>query len=210
MKKIILALAAVVLAAGAAQAGLASDEPAEFSVQGQYWFPGEGDFDLVGSAYGVQASWREWVAFPFGVGFNVGIAQWNVDAHSNPYKWRSISDYDGDVTLIPIGLSLAYGLIDWNDWDVNLETGLQYVFVDSGVDCRSSDDGARHDIDIDNAVWWTVGAEFDYQITEGVYVVGGAGFQTDVVRAESDYDLGELRDTRFQAFYGKLGMKFLF
>lgn len=210
MKKTLLAVLAALAMAGAVQAGLVSDEPGEFAVQGQYWFPGEGDFNLFDAAYGAQVSWREWVAFPFGMTLSAGVAQWQADSGATAYKFRYLDDFDGDVTLIPLGLSLVYCPIDWNNWDLILETGLHYVLVDSSVDCRNKNDGTRHEIDMDNAIWWTTGAEFDYQFAEGAFFVCGAGVQVDVLKAESEYDLGELRDTRFQAFYAKAGLKFLF
>ena len=210
MKKTIAAVLAVLAMAGAVQAGVFSEEPGEFAVQGQYWFPGEGDFDLFDAAYGAQLSWREWFAFPFGAQLSVGIAQWQADSGADAYKYKNVDDFDGDVTLIPIGLSLTYCLIDWNNWAVNLDTGLHYVFVDSSVDCRDKTDGTRHDIDMDDAIWWTVGGEVDYQFAEGALFTLGAGFQTDVMKAESEYDLGDLRDTRFQTFFARAGLKFLF
>lgn len=208
MKKAIWMALAVLAAAGSAQAGLVSDEPAEVSVQAQVWFPGEGDFNLFEDSFGGKVNWREWVAFPFGLGLQVGFSQWGTDTHSNPYKYGGLHDFDGDVTLVPVGLTLAYCPIDWNNWDVILETGLHYVFVSSDATCRV-EDGSRQDLDMDNAVWWTVGAEFDYQIAEGVFLVGGAGVQVDVLKSETTCNGADLRDTRFQAFYGTLGAKFL-
>ncbi|MBR6021813.1 MAG: hypothetical protein IK066_05275 [Kiritimatiellae bacterium] len=209
MKKTILAVAAVAaLAAATAPAGLISDEPAEVSAQAQVWLPGEGDFNLFEVSPGVQVSWREWVSFPFGLGLQVGVGTWGTDSGSDPYKYKGLNDFRGDVTVVPVGLTLAYCPIDWNNWDVILETGLHYVFVSSDADCRV-EDGTRHDLEMDNAVWWTVGAEFDYQLAEGVYIVGGAGVQVDVVGSDTECNGADLRDTRFQSFYGKLGAKFL-
>lgn len=208
MKKAMWMAMAMLVAAGTAQAGLVSDEPTEVSVQAQAWFPGEGDFNLFDDSFGFKVNWREWVSFPFGLGIQAGMGNWGTDAHSNPYKYGGLHDFGGDVTLVPVGLTLAYCPIDWNNWDVILETGLHYVFVSSDATCRV-EDGSRHDLDMDNAIWWTVGAEFDYQVAEGVFVVGGAGVQVDVMRSETECNGADLRDTRFQAFYASLGAKFL-
>ena len=201
-----LALVAMV-AAGAAQA--ADNEPLELGARAQVWFPGEGDFNLFEPSVGAVVTLRDWFAFPWGVTLDAGIAQWRTDSDSNPYKYKGLNDFDGDVTVIPVGLSLNYCLIDWNDWDVNLSTGLKYVFVDSDADCHSDADGKRHGIDMDNAIWWTVEAEFDYQVFEGGFLTCGGGFQTDVMRSDTKCNGAELRDSRFQGFFANLGFKFL-
>ena len=207
MKKWFAIALVAMVAAGAAQA--ADNEPLELGARGQVWFPGEGDFNLFEPGYGAMFTLRDWFAFPFGVTFNAGIAQWGADSDSNPYKYKGLNDFDGDVTLIPVGASLTYCLIDWNDWDINLETGLHYVFVNSDVDCRSDADGQRHDIDMDDGIWWTVGAEFDYQLFEGGFLTVGGGFQSDVLRSDTECNGDKLRDSRFQGFFANAGFKFL-
>jgi hypothetical protein len=215
MKKAILFVFAAVVGAGAAFGGILSDDPGELTVSGQYWFPGAGDTDLFDSGMGATVSYREWFSFPWGVGVNLGLAQWQVDSGSRAFKYDMLTDYDGDALLIPLGLSLYFNAIDWDNWNLVLDTGLQYVFVDSNVSVynnEATDLGVkgRQDVDIGGAVLWNIGAEYEYMVSENIYVLGGLGFQTDMVNGDTDYAGGHLRDASFAGFYARLGAKLLF
>lgn len=212
MKKAILMVCAALVGVGAAFGGMISEDPGELTVQGQYWFPGDGDFDLFENAFGAVVSYREWFSFPWGVGVSLGLAQWQVDDGSNAYKYRALQDYDGDALLIPLGASVCFNVIDWDNWNLVVETGLQYVFVDSSVSVFNSEEGVqrRQDVDIDNALLWNIGADYEYMVGENLYVLGGIGYQTDVMKADTEYAGRSTRDTSFRGAYLRLGAKFLF
>lgn len=212
MKKAFLMVCAALVCAGAAFGGLVSEDPGELTVAGQYWFPGDGDFDLFENAFGAVVSYREWFSFPWGAGVSLGLSQWQVDEGSNAYKYRALTDYDGDALVVPLGASLYFNVIDWDNWNLILETGLQYAFVDSSVSVFNSEEGVqrRQDVDIDNALLWNIGAEYEYMVSEDLYVLGGLGYQLSVVEGDSDYAGGDLRDTSLQGLSLRLGAKFLF
>ena len=212
MKKAVLFACVVLLGVGAAFGGLLSEDPGELTVAGQYWFPGMGDMDVFESGYGASVSYREWFSFPWGVGVNFGVAQWQVDNDSRAFKYDQLTDYDGDALLIPFGASLCFNLIDWDNWNLILETGLQYAFVESSVDLYNdgSDAKERQDVDVGNAVLWNAGIEYEYMVSENVYVLGGLGLQTDVMSGDTEYAGRSVRDVSFSGFYARLGAKFLF
>ena len=212
MKKIlVLALAALFAATGAASAGLLnSEEPGEISVAGYYLFPGDGDFDIFGSAAGVQASYREWFRFPWGVGINAGWGIYNVDKNASSYKYDALGKFKGECNVIPLGASLYFNVIDWDNWNLLLGTGLQFLIVNSDVSTWNSAANKRQDIDIGNALLWNLEAEYEYMLSEKLYILGGVGYQVDVVRADTDYAGGDLRDTSFRGLFLRLGLKFLF
>lgn len=216
MKKAVLFSCVALLGVGAAFGGLVSEDPGELTVAGQYWFPGTGDIDLFESGYGASVSYREWFSFPWGAGVNVGVAQWQVDNSSRAFKYAQLTDYDGDALLIPFGASLYFNLIDWDNWNVILDTGLQYVFVDSSVTVFNTEENVpeevqgEQDVDIDGAILWNLGAEYEYMVSENVYVLGGLGFQTDVMSGDTEYAGRSVRDVSFSGFYARLGAKFLF
>lgn len=212
MKKAILAACVVLLGAGAAFGGLFSDDPGEVSVNGLYWFPGAGQFDLFESGYGAQVSYREWFSFPWGAGVNIGVSQWQVNSDSHAYKYDQLTDYDGDALLIPFGASLYFNLVDWDNWNVIIEGGLQYVLVDSSVTVFNNEEGVQkdQDVDIGDAVVANLGAEYEYMVSENVYVAGGIGYQMDVVSGDTKYYGRNARDTDFRGIYARLGAKFLF
>lgn len=212
MKKAVLFACVAWLGVGAAFGGLLSEDPGELTVAGQYWFPGMGDMDVFESGYGASVSYREWFSFPWGVGVNLGVAQWQVDNASRDFKYDQLTDYDGDALLIPFGASLYFNLIDWDNWNLILDTGFQYVFVDSNMTVYNNEETAKEtqDVDIDGAILWNLGAEYEYMVSENVYLLGGLGLQTDVMSGKTEYDGRSVRDVSLSGFYARLGAKFLF
>ncbi len=208
IKKIaFFALAAAFLAAPAF-AGITGDKEGELSVHGQYFFPGDGDFDLFKSGLGAEVSYREWFAFPWGLGVSAGFANWTSDEDANPFKFKEFSDFDGDVTTIPLGIHLFFSIIDWEDWNLNFRTGLRYVIVDSDVDFFYN--GTRHDVDLDNSVLWDLALELDVALSEQTYLAVSGGFQTDAMKSEASCDFDHnLRDGSFEAFFATAGIKIL-
>jgi hypothetical protein len=212
MKKAILFGCALLLCGSAAFGGLLSEDPGELSVAGQWFFPGMGDTDLFEQGYGATVSYREWFSFPWGVGVSLGLSQWQVDSSSHAFKYDKLTRYDGDALLIPLGATLYFNVIDWDNWNVILGTGLQYAFVDSNVSVFNSeaDVMARQDVDMGGTLLWNAGCDYEYMVTENAYVVGGVGLQLDLVGADTEYARGDLRDASFAGFYLNLGAKFLF
>ena len=215
MKKAVLFSCVAWLGVGAAFGGLLSEDPGELTVAGQYWLPAR-DFHLFDSGYGAQVSYREWFSFPWGAGVNLGIAQWQVDPNSHAFKYDQLTDYDGDALFIPVGLSLYFNLIDWDNWNLILETGPQFVFVDSSVTVFNNETGVpeevqgKQDVDIGGAIWWILGAEYEYMVAENFYVQGGLGYQFDVMSGDTEYAGRSVRDATTSGAYFRLGAKFLF
>ena len=210
MKKAVCLVCAALLGAGAAFGGMFSEDPGELSVSGLVWIPGEGDADLFESGFGAGVSYREWFHFPWGAGINLGVAQWQVDEGASTFKYDELTEYQGDATLLPVGAALYFNVIDWDNWNLVAETGLQYVFVDSNVEVYHTGEGRWLDVDIEGSALWHFGLEFEYMLSEDLYVQVAAGYQTDVVPADTDYAYGSLRDTHLHGAYGRLGAKFLF
>ncbi|MGD9612596.1 MAG: hypothetical protein AB7V22_06800 [Kiritimatiellia bacterium] len=210
MKKAMVLACAALLGSGAAFGGLISDDPGELAVSGQAFLPDHADCDLFGVGFGAQVSYREWFRFPWGVGLNLGISQWQVDDASNAFKIEYVTDYDGEALVIPFGISLFFNAIDWDNWNVNLEMGLQYAFVESSVDAYNEDKAKRQDADVGGAVLWNLGAEYEYMVSENVYLTGGLGYQMDVMNEDTKFDGHVVRDVTFGGGYARLGAKFLF
>jgi hypothetical protein len=212
MKKILIpALAALFAVSGAASAGLLnSEEPGEVSVSGYYLFPGDGDFDTFKGAAGVQGAYREWFSFPWGLGVNAGWATYMADKNSTSYKVETLRDFKGECNVLPLGASLFFNVIDWDNWNLILGTGLEFLMVNSDMSARDSISGKRRDIDVGNALMWDIEAEYEYMLSEKMYILGGVGYQVDLVRAKTDCDDLDLRDTSFRGLFLRLGLKFLF
>jgi|LSQX01.3.fsa_nt_gb hypothetical protein len=208
MKKMMALLMALVVCTGAAWGGMFSEDPGELVVGGQLWFPGEGDDDLFDLGYGAQVSYREWFHFPWGVGLNLGVAQWDVDSSSTAYKHEPLTDYKGDALLVYAGPALYFSVVDWDNWSLVAETGVQFVYIDSDVSFVL--DGKRYSVDIDEAILWHIGLEYEYMLGENVYVLVGGGYQMDIMAADTKFAAGKLRDTHLHGGFARLGVKFLF
>jgi len=210
MKKAILLICALLMMTGAALGGVLTEEPGELHSSFQIWVPGDGDFDLFKSGYGLSIEYREWFSFPWGVGVSLGLDSWQVNSSSQAYKYDALVDYDGSALLIPLGASLYFNAIDWDNWNVVFGTGLQYLLVNSDVSLYSQEDNQRHDVDIDNAILWNIKAEYEYMIAENIYLLGGAGYQIDLMRADSSYSVYDARSTSFRGLFIRAGAKYLF
>ena len=214
MKKLFLAsLALLFVLAATSFGGILSDDEGELSVQGTFFLPDGGDFDLFKSGFGGEVSYREWVAFPWGLGLSLGYANWQTDKDSrHSYKIPNSSDFHGTVSTLPLGINAYFNIIDWDNWNVILKTGFSYVFVESDVDFYYN--GSRHDIDMDNAILWDIALEYDHTLTENLYLTLTGGFQTDLMKADSKFSdsIGRhnIHDTSFEAFFARAGLKFLF
>lgn len=208
MKKMVGLMMVGLLCAGAALGGVLSEDPGELAVSGLFWLPGEGDSDLFDAGYGASVSYREWFSFPWGVGLNLGVAQWQVDSGSDAYKYQKMTDYRGDATLLFIGPALYFNAIDWDTWSLNVETGFQFVYIDSNVEVKL--DGKNQKVDIDYDLLWHIGLEYEYMLAENVFLLAGGGYQVDLMPAETDYAAGSLRDTYLHGVFVRLGAKFLF
>lgn len=210
MKKATVLACAALVGCGAAFGGLISEDPGELAVSGLAFLPDHADCDLFALGLGAQVSYREWFSFPWGVGVNLGVSQWQVDDASNAFKIQYVSDYDGEALVIPFGASLFFNVIDWDNWNLIFETGLQYAFVESSVDAYNEDKDRRQEADIGGAVLWNLGAEYEYMVSENVYLTGALGYQQDVLNEDSKFDGKTVRDVTFGGGYARLGAKFLF
>ena len=210
MKKAMILACAALVSCGAAFGGLISEDPGELAVSGLAFLPDHADCDLFELGLGAQVSYREWFSFPWGVGVNLGVSQWQVDDASNAFKIKYVKNYDGEALVIPFGASLFFNVIDWDNWNLIFETGLQYAFVESSVDAYNEDKGRRQEADIGGAVLWNLGAEYEYMVSENVYLTGALGYQIDALNEDSKFDGKTVRDVTFGGGYARFGAQFLF
>lgn len=208
---VLLAAAIAVLAlVPAAPAAIFSEDPGEFDLNGICWFPGDGDFDLYKFGIGAELSYREWFSFPWGLGLTLGLAQWQADDGANAFKIKSWDDYDGSILCIPLGLSLYFCAIEWDNWNLIVDAGLRYWFINSDIDVYDADRKARRDIDIDGNLVANIGLGLEFLLTENCYLTCGGGYQGNVYKGNASAGSTDLRDNSLQGAYARLGVKALF
>ncbi len=223
MKKILglMLAAAVLLWSGAANAQ--SDLPEnEAAVSFNYWFPGDGDWDLYDTALGLELQYRNWTWLndPFGVALSLGAATWKVKSDASDFAVPALHDLDGNVTLIPVGASALLRFIDFDSWRLFFEVGLRYVFVSSDVDAQydmyNPDDDSRWteetSISIDNGLIAVGAMDFDFDVADQVSVFATLGYQFDLMKGKTTLEINDndLRDNELQGVFLRLGGKYMF
>ena len=78
------------------------------------------------------------------------------------------------------------------------------------MDAYNEDKGRRQEADIGGAVLWNLGAEYEYMVSENVYLTGALGYQIDALNEDSKFDGKTVRDVTFGGGYARFGAKFLF
>lgn len=203
MKKTAIVLS-MLLICGAAGA---QDYGSEVRGTIHYAFPGAGDFDLYEGGFGLDVQYRNWVSDPFGFGFSLGWAEWDADPDSTDVGGSVLGDFDGSVTLIPLGVSGLYKLADFTDWRLTLEAGLKYVMTRSDISATRAVTGETDDIEIGDGVVAVVGADYERSLGNEWSWFAGAAYQFDLQKGDIEVDHGELRSNELQAFFIRAGAK---
>ena len=90
------------------------------------------------------------------------------------------------------------------------------MLVDSSVTVVNTEENVpaevqgEQDVDIDNVVLWNIGLEYEYMLSENLYVQANGGYQVDVLEGDTEYAGRSTRDTSLRGAYVRLGAKFLF
>lgn len=210
MNKWILMLALAIGCGASAWAGLFSEEPGELRGDVRYYILGDGDFELYKNTFGVEAQWREWIQFPFGVGLAAGANYSGVKDDSDAFGVQDVGDFSGSATMLPLGGSFFYCPIEMDNWNLMLEAGLRYVVVSSDIEARNLVTGQKHEVKIDNGAIWLLAGDVEFMMNETTYLFGGAGYQGDLSRGKVTYNGDDWRDNSLRGMFVKLGMKFNF
>lgn len=195
-----------------ASAGILGDDSGELDVSAVGFWTGTGDFDLFRSAWGGEISYREWFqGLPWGIGVSAGVQSWQVDKDAgNPFKWKGYSKYDGDAFVVPLGASVYFAIVEWENWNLVAEAGAKYLFVSEDIDLYNADLGKREDVKLDNGIAGNVGLALEFLLNERCYFTLAAGYQGNLMKCDAEIGGRNACDATFDGAYGKLGVKALF
>lgn len=97
--------------------------------------------------------------------------------------------------MIPLGVSGMYKIPVGQAANLTLEAGVRYVIVNSNVEFieaealadsygHSYSQSASYDVDLDDAIVGIIGAEFDFELSQGFRLFAGGGYQFDIVKGD--------------------------
>ena len=217
MKNIFFVVFLAVLAAGAVSAQTPDNTWLhEAAGAVNVYLPGSGDFDLYKYGFGLEFQYRNWSYDPIGLALSLGAASWEVDDGAGDLG-DIHKQFDGSVTLIPVGASVLLNLLNLENFSVIAELGLRYVVVDADVDfvrvVPGRDGGTAEvpsSLDVDDSVIGLFGLEADYFLTDRFLLFGSLGYQHDITRGDITTPTGDLRSNELRAYFARFGGKLLF
>jgi hypothetical protein len=205
-------LLALPLCAGAAPAPKAAywmeQDEAALLVNG--YLPDTGKASTVYDAgYGFEAQYRYWANDLFGFAAGLGYERWTATGGAN--RWKG--DVDGDLGLVPIGASLLLRVTEFGDTRLTLEGGLRYAIAASDLTLTKDDRPAKDrtdDVDVGDGLLLRVAAELDTGLSDRVRLLGGIGYQLDLVRGSAEAFGDSLDKNIFEGLFLRVGLKVSF
>ena len=207
MKKMLPVLIVLLLTALVSAQGQSTQYGAELRGSLNYGVPEFGLYDYV---YGVEIEYRNWFWDPVGFALSLGAQSWRVKADNTAVYKSTLKDLDGQLTAIPVGPSIIYKIADMTDWNLTAEAGVRYVFAQSGVTYRRTDDDSSGTLDIEGGVVGVLGLDYERYFGDGMLAFVGAGYQFDL--DEGNLQVSSLSDesNKLEAFFARVGTKIMF
>jgi opacity protein-like surface antigen len=185
----------------------------ELRIQGIYTSPSD-DWD---NSYGGEAQYIYWDTMAWGIGFSIGTAKWDVS--EDFLSLRSVSGIggmEGDVSMLPMGVSILYRTPVNEKIAITFEGGAKYVLLSSNIKANAVVTNGQNtipvggELDMDNAFTGILGADVDYDITQDVSLFAGAGYQFDIQKGTVNWTGAELGDAELKGTVVKGGISFKF
>lgn len=178
-----------------------------------FWIPETYKFDLYQeTGYGLEVQYRNWTYDPIGLALSLGLARWEANSDSKQIFAADMSDASGTLTLIPVGGSLVYRLVDWTEWGLIAEAGVRYVLTQSNMDFLRTlpDRRYREEMDIKNGWVGVLGLDYERLFSNGWTMFLGMSYQMDIQTGRIEVNTGHLQDNELQALFFKVGTTLTF
>lgn len=228
MKKILIAVALIIIASAVAYAdgprgrgGSRGDYYRDDSGSSEFRFLLNGyspadENDNWDSAYGLDVELVNWLSPAVGLAAVVGTSQWNArDVELHDYYSDSGTTVNarisGDALVCPVGLSVLLRPVKSRSAEVTLEAGLRYAFVDSDVTARyeiSGPSGTIRETDrinIDDSAYGLIALDLAFPISPFARISLGAGYQFDLSNNDAEYNGADIGESSFDAALFRIG-----
>jgi opacity protein-like surface antigen len=216
MKKSIMCAVVIGLSSVAgAQTGHRNDmsflsKPAEASASVVYFSPSQQFSGFYDRMYGVEFSYTLWYAQPFGVSVMGGVMNADVRTRNEQLVDSDLGVFEGSASLVPIGVSALYKVVETDEWRVYGEAGLRYVFMSSDIKIKSVQTGAKEDVGQDNGTVAILRANVDRRMSEQMTLFVGLGAQFDISVGKIATSEGDLGDDNLKGYSFSFGARYLF
>ena len=181
-------LSALLLSAAPVLAG-------DLSLQGLYAQPKNSD--LFSDGIGAEVQWRSWYTETMAFALSAGGMMYgaNDDEYIRTGSGGAAgAQASGEVSVIPLGASVIFRSPTPEGITTHLELGLRNLLVDSGIDLArvGVDAGGQAHADLatlefNDAVTGLGRVEFSHPVGESTSLVGGVGYQIDLVKSDISY-----------------------
>jgi len=175
-----------------------------------YFLPSQQYSGLYDRMYGFELQYRSWFSPPFGFAVAGGMMKAKVNDDIEHIIKPSEATFSGTATMTPLGVSALYELMNIDDWCINAEAGLRYVFIDSKVDMEYRDQRGDEDVDMDDALVAVIRFNVDRILNDNFGLFAGFGIQLDL--SPGDVSINGVDDTgnNLKGYSLSLGGKYTF
>ncbi|MFO7535390.1 MAG: hypothetical protein R6X19_06870 [Kiritimatiellia bacterium] len=207
--KLRLLLAIALLSGIAAKAEYAKESSWETRGGGIVLLPGQDDvWDVAG---GGTLSIIRWMPENIGVGLTLGGQTWSKkdeELFINLYYDYLYVTTEGSAFVLPVGLSLFYRGEPSSTFSYNLEAGMQYQFVESDITMTAESYRlyGESDVDIENGITAQIAGDLTLQLSDGLGLFLGAGYQFDVAKGKISVDGYDLMDNELAGAFVRAGL----
>jgi hypothetical protein len=209
-------LAALLLASSVCRADEAKAS-ADFHVAVGFISPSDSeDWD---AGTGVELQLRFWQSRRFALVAALGMESWDAVhefVEDGDDSFYSLTDIDGSVTVLPVGLSLLFRSDPDKDISLTCAAGVRYAFVSSDVTAYTYYEDALGPlevsdvIEIDNTVLAVVDLGLEFPVEQGISLSATARFQKDLLEPDETYQGDSIGSTRLDAFSFLMGFSWQF
>lgn len=207
----ILTLTALSTTRAVAQLAPAVERLPDVGLALQLDVPGRGNFDLYDYGLTAKVQFRGWFMDDFGYGLSIGYGQWSTDRSAKRPGAR-LFDYSGNLQVIPVSASLRYAVFLDETWDLILDLGLTYMFVDSDITARNLDQSGtrRYKVSVGDAIQLTPAIGADYHAADNLIWSFAVGYRHDLSRGSIRTELGPARDNVMESFFFETALRLTF
>ncbi len=219
---IAVGIACAVVLAVAWQPVIAGESSSELVVQGRYFRPK--DDDNYDKGYGAEVQMRWWLGPSWGMAAAIGFCNWEVDEEEAAVAeyvpgyaaYEVYASIEGDVRLVPVGVSLICRAPVNEQVSVRGEAGIRYVIVESDAEGEVQVGAAvpvyggavavKDEIDIDDGIIGVLAGELNFKASEAVSFLAGVGYQFDVSKGDVEWAGEDCGENELQAWFLMAGV----
>lgn len=185
-------------------------QPAEITGSLQYFFPSQQFSGFYDRMYGAEVQYSYWFSRPWGVSGVLGLMSADVRKDNKHLVDPSVGTFTDSASMVPIGVSVLYNLIDYGTWRIDGEAGLRYIFISSDIQVKSVATGEKSSVDLDNATVFVLRANVYRMLTEELDLFISAGMQNDIIAGDVSVAGKKVGDDNLKGYSLSLGLTYEF